>query len=180
MCKGKYRGSIQATEDTAAVALWFLHTTLEDLQANSPTKRTIKSDGSFKIEEEEAHRLDGPEQNYQFTKLALRDEISSTLGVVLLESGLNYTKSDLYVAFSNSMKYSRPIYVTRSLGCGPDGSLSLFDLIMIMSPFPFMTICLLITFSCGDKRRSRKRGRSSSFARTGKNERRSRSSFDFV
>jgi hypothetical protein len=40
------------------------------------------------------------------------------LGVVLLESGLNYTKLDLYVAFSNSMKYLSPVYVTRSLTCG--------------------------------------------------------------
>ena len=134
MCKSNVLGRIRDTDDVVVLALWFLHTSLEDLQIESPTKRTIKSDGYFHIEEEGAVRLDGPEQVPQFTKLALRDEISSTLGLVFLESGLNYTKLDLYVAFSNSIKYTRPVYVTRSLRCEPDDS---FFVILLMVPLLF-------------------------------------------
>ena len=150
MCISNVRGPIRDTDDVVVLALWFLHTSLEDLQIESPTKRTIKSDGYFHIEEEGAVRLDGPEQVPQFTKLALRDEISSTLGLVFLESGLNYTKLDLYVAFSNSIKYTRPVYVTRSLRCEPDDSFFLIILMVLLS-FSIIIFSMFLFRSFGKK-----------------------------
>jgi hypothetical protein len=98
-------------------ALKFLES-LDHVEVKSPTNRTIKSDGSFKIVEEGAHRLDGPEKDYYFAKLYLRDKISSPVALVLLEYVRTYRKADLYAAFTASMKHAEPIYVTKDLECG--------------------------------------------------------------
>jgi hypothetical protein len=148
MCKGDNRGPIHDTDDTVVVALWFLHTKLEDVQANSPTNITI-TDGYYRIDEQEAVSVNSPDKVYNFTKLTLRDEISSTLGVVLLESELNYTKLDLYVAFTNSLKHTRPVYVTRSLKCGTAEYTFMFDwmiiipIVLILCPLMYL-LCRLV------------------------------------
>jgi hypothetical protein len=143
MCKAIDSRSVRYTNDDVVIAALKFLEKLDHVEVKSPTNRIIKSDGSFKIEEEEAHRLDGPEKDYHFAKLYLRDETSSPVALVLLEYGRTYRKSDLYAAFTTSMKHVEPIYVTQDMECG-DCYICLWPFGWFGTFFVFLILCLVV------------------------------------